>query len=114
MARRESRPPPNPMARPLAIVAFTTLGIVGVAALADWDGALDRFAKPLLLACAVAVALYTIRAVRLGWIATIGPYGQIWHYRRRGEPILFWLLVALYLGLAVPTGGYMGILLLDS
>lgn len=114
MARRKRKPPPNPLVRPLAIVGFSTLAIVLPAALFGFDGLLGWAAKPLMLACSLLVAAYTIAAIRLGWIATIDHFGRALHYDRSREPVLFWLLAVLYLGLALPTAYYLGILLLDT
>lgn len=99
--------PRNPASRWLAVVAFTTLGVVGVAAVLGLDGVMDLAAAPLLLACASMVIVYTAWCLYLGWIATIGPVGQVYHYQREKDPVLFWMLVALYLGLAGPTSWYM-------
>lgn len=112
MAKRSGKPPRNPAARWLAVVGFTTLGVVLLAVVFGLDGVMDRVAIPLLLACSLMVIVYTAFALASGWIATIGHVGQIYHYRRDKEPILFWLLVVLYLGLAGPTAGYMVSLLL--
>ena len=81
--------------------------VAGGLALLDWQRALDWTARPLLLACALAVIAYTAQALHLGWIATIGGVGQIYHYRRTDEPVLYWLLVGLYLVMAVPTAVYL-------
>ena len=106
------KPPRNPAARWLALVGFTTLGLVGVAAVFGLDRVMDLTAAPLLLACALMGIVYTAFALELGWIATIGHVGQIYHYQREKQPVLYWLLVVLYLGLAGPTAWYMVSLLL--
>lgn len=106
------KPPRNPVARWLAIASVATMAIVGVAAIFGLDALMDFTAKPLLLACALLVIAYTAFALKDGWIATVGHVGQIFHYQRDKEPVLFWLLVVLYLGLAGPTAWYMAVLLL--
>jgi hypothetical protein len=104
---RSSKPPRNPVSRWLAIAAFTTLGVVGVAAVFGLDELMERTALPLGILCSLLVIVYTAWSLNLGWIATIGHVGQVHHFQRAKEPILFWLLVVLYLVLAVPTATYM-------
>lgn len=111
MARRSRKPPRNPVARYLAIVGLTALVALGGSALLGWDRVLDFTAKPLLMTSAATVVAYTAVAIRLGWIATVGYVGQVFHYERAREPILFWMLVVLYLGMAIPTACYMAVLL---
>jgi len=106
MAKRRARPPGNPIRRPLAIAAFTTLALIGVATVLGLDSVMDRAAKPLVLACAVLVIAYTGWTLYLGRIATIGHLGQVYHYGRDTQPVWFWLLALLYLGLAGPTAWY--------
>lgn len=77
-----------------------------------FEALFDRAAKPLLLICAVLLIVYTAVAVYLGWIATIGHLGKVYHYERKKEAVLFWMLVILYLGFAGPTAWYMAVLLL--
>lgn len=101
------RPPRNPISRPLAWLSATTLVIAGGAAALDGQAVFNWIARPLLLTCALAVIAYTVQALRLGWIATVGAVGQIYHYRRSDEPVLFWLLAVLYLGLAIPSAAYL-------
>ncbi len=107
MNRTVGKPPRNPVAKPLAIMALTTLAIVGIAALFGLDAFMKRMVEPLLLASALTVIVYTAFALQLGWIATVGHVGQIHHFQRDKEPIVFWLLAVLYLGLAGPTAWYM-------
>lgn len=101
------RPPRNPVSRPLAWLSVITLIVTGGSAFLGWQPVFDWTARPMLLACALAVIAYTAQALRLGWIATIGGVGQIYHYRRADEPVLYWLLVALYLSMAIPTAIYL-------
>ena len=107
MTRRVGKPPRNPVAKPLTIVALATLAIVGIAAIFGLDAFMNRIVEPLLLACALTVIVYTAFALHLGWIATVGHVGQIHHFQRDKEPIMFWLLALLYLGLSGPTAWYM-------
>jgi hypothetical protein len=104
---RPARPPRNPISLPLAGLAVATLFVGALAMAFDGQPVILWAVKLLLLACALAAIAYTVQALRLGWIATIGGGGQVYHYRRAEEPILYWLLVVLYLALAVPTAGYL-------
>ncbi|MBY6203812.1 hypothetical protein [Halomonas denitrificans] len=101
------RPPRNPAGRPLAAIAFTTLGLLGIAAAFGLDAVLDWTASPLLILCALALIVYTAFALHSGWIATVGYRGQIDHFERSREPVIYWMLVLLYLGLAGPTAAYL-------
>ncbi|MGE5180974.1 MAG: hypothetical protein ACM31C_02885 [Acidobacteriota bacterium] len=104
---RHPRPPRNPVSLPLAGLAIATL-FVGVLAMAFDGQPVMRWAvRSLLLACALAAIAYTVQALRLGWIATIGGAGQVYHYRRADEPVLYWVLVVLYLALSLPTAWYL-------
>jgi hypothetical protein len=114
MARRSRKPPGNPAVRWLALAAFTTLLVAGGSAVFGWESALAWTVRPLLLACMVMVIVYSAFAIHLGWIATVGPVGQVYHVERSREPILFWFLALMYLGLAGPTAWYMAVLLLRS
>jgi hypothetical protein len=111
MARRARKPPRNPVSRYLAIAAFTTLAVVGVAALFDLDTVLGWTAVPLLLICSLLVIAYTAVAIHHGWIATVGHRGQIDHYERSTEPVSFWVLTVFYLGATGPAASYMVLLL---
>lgn len=104
---RPPRPPRNPFSRPLAWLGVITLIVAGGSAVLDWQQVLDWTARPLLLASALAVIAYTAQALKLGWIATIGGAGQVYHYRRADEPVLYWLLVVLYLAMALPSAIYL-------
>lgn len=97
----------NPISRPLAWLGVITLIVAGGSAVLDWQRVFDWAARPLLLACALTVIAYTVQALRLGWIASVGSVGQIYHYRKADEPVLFWLLVVLYLLMAFPTAIYL-------
>ena len=104
---RHPRPPRNPVSLPLAGLAAATL-LVGALAMAfDEQPVMQWAVRSLLLACALAAIAYTVQALRLGWIAAIGGGGQVYHYRRADEPVLYWLLVVLYLALTVPTAWYL-------
>ena len=84
----------------LGIVAFA---VTAAALMLDWPRVFDWVARPQLLASMLAVVAYTVQALRLGWIATVGGGEKILHYRRADEPALFWLLVVFYLVLAIPA-----------
>lgn len=81
--------------------------IAGGAAVLNWPSGFDGTARPLLLACALTVIAYTVQALRLGWVATIGHVGQIYHYRKSDDAVLYWLVVVLYLAMAVPSAFYL-------
>ena len=102
-----SKAPPNPMVWPLAISTFVTLGVAGVTLLLDVQGPLDWLFVPLALACFLSLLAYTFIAIRLGWIASIGHLGRVHHYERRKSPVAFWLLVMLYLIVAIPAAAYL-------
>jgi hypothetical protein len=104
---RPARPPRNAISMPLAWLAVTTLFVGALAMAFDGQPVILWAVQLLLLACALAAIAYTVQALRLGWIATIGGAGQVYHYRRADEPVLYWLLVVLYLALSVPTAGYL-------
>ena len=104
---RHVRPPRNAISLPLVWLAVSTLFVGALAMVFDEQPVMQWAVKSLLLASALAAIAYTVQALRLGWIATIGGAGQVYHYRRADEPVLYWLLVVLYLTLSVPTAGYL-------
>ena len=104
---RHVRPPRNPISLPLAWLAVSTLFVGALAMAFDGQPAVTWAVKLQLLACALAAIAYTVQALRLGWIATVGGAGQVYHYRRADEPVLYWLLVVLYLALSIPTAWYL-------
>lgn len=104
---RKARPPRNPVSRPLALAAFTTLGVVGLSAVFGLGSVLQYTALPLGMLCSALLIAYTVWGLRLGWIATVGHVGQIYHYQRAQEPILFWFLVVFYLVPSVLATAYM-------
>lgn len=112
MSRRRGKPPGNPAARPLSVIAIATLLICGTAAAFDLDAVLAWTAKPLVLLCMLAVIAYTAVAIHLGWIAVIGHLGRVEHYERARQPVMFWTLALVYLGVCGSTAGYMATLLL--
>lgn len=95
------------MVWPLAITTFLTLGVAGVTMLLDVQGSLDGLFLPLTLACFLSLLAYTLFAIRLGWIASIGHLGQVHYYERYKSPVAFWLLVTLYLLVAIPAVVYL-------
>lgn len=104
---RHVRPPRNAISLPLAWLVVSTLFVGALAMAFDGQPVMQWAVKLLLLACALAAIAYTVQALRLGWIATIGGAGQVYHYRRADEPVLYWLLVVFYLALSVPTAWYL-------
>jgi len=102
----------NPFSRYLAMAAFATLCVVGVSALVGWQQPLSIAVKPLAFVCAILVVAYTVFALRLGSIGLVSQRGQVYRYSRRKEPVLFFLVVLLYLALSLPTALYMGWLMI--
>ncbi|MCB0332741.1 MAG: hypothetical protein KDD55_04530 [Bdellovibrionales bacterium] len=102
----------NPVIKYLAVTSIGTLCFVGLTAFFKWEESLAMFVKPLILACSVLVMAYTLWAVRLGVVSTIGQRGQVYYYSRKKEPILFFLLVITYLVLATANFLYVSSLLL--
>lgn len=111
-SKRKSRQVKNPVTIYLAIVSIGSLCFVGVTSVMGWDNQLSFFAKPILLLCALLVVAYTLFALRLGSISSVGNYGQVHHYKKNKEPFFFFLLVIFYLVLSVPTALYMGYLMI--
>lgn len=102
-SRRLASIPRNRLARPLAVWSTITLMAVGLSMLIDvpWLTTLAIFWLPL--GCLLLVIGYTLIALRIGWIATVGHVGQIHHYQRSRQPIAYWLLSVLYLVVCVPA-----------
>lgn len=107
MSQSSRRPPRNPLAWPLAWLGMALL-VCGAAIGLNWTGEWAWVARPLLLANALVVLAYTGFALRQGWIATISSRGQVQHFQRRKQPVIYWLLVTFYLALALPTAIYLG------
>lgn len=99
--------PRNVMAKPLAIAATATLILTGVAALLDLWPTLGGFVTVLAWLSLVFVVVYTIVAIRDGWIGSIGHLGQIHHVERRKSPFFFWFLVVFYLAFTTPAVVYL-------
>lgn len=107
-----SRKPPkgvtrNPVALPLAVCSAITLVCGGVAALLDLETVVDWLLIPLAFACLVLLMAYTVMAIRIGWIGSIGHLGQVFHVERRASPVGFWLLATFYLVLTAPAAWYL-------
>lgn len=101
-----AKPPANPFTRYLFVVFLGTLvfAVLGIAL--ELHDLLDLLLLPLLLGCGLLGILYTAWAVRLGSIATVDRLGRVYHYSRKKEPVLFYLLVVLYLGVLLPATLY--------
>jgi hypothetical protein len=95
----------------MAAVSIAGLCLVGVTALIGRQDLLALIAAPLVFTCSLLVVLYTLFALRLGSISTIGGTGQVYLYTRKKEPIAFFFLAVFYLIVAVPSAIYTGCLL---
>ncbi|MEM7279600.1 MAG: hypothetical protein AAF385_15920 [Pseudomonadota bacterium] len=112
--RISSKIPSNPLAWPLAICAITNLALVGLSAVLNLHAlsTLAVYWMPLL--SLLLLIVYSLMAIRIGWIATVGHIGQIYHYERRKQPGFFWFLTGLYLTVSVPAVCYWLFRLLPS
>ena len=99
--------PRNPLALPLAICGFASLGLAGVAALLKFDLPLNLILLPMALACMLLLLGYTLFALRLGWITCVDHVGKLQHFQRQKSPVTYWFLVALYLLVSLPAGWYL-------
>ena len=109
-----SKIPSNPVAWPLAVCAIASLSLVGLSAVLKLDvlTTIALYWMPFL--CLLLRIAYTLMAIRIGWIATVGHIGQIYHYERQKQPGLFWFLAGLYLVVSIPSAGYWLVRLVPS
>lgn len=107
MSRRRRKPPRNPISMPLAVVSSASVVIVGLCVAFGLDELLDGIAIPLLLICMLFVIVYTGFAIAQGRIAIVGHVGQIYHFERASEPIVFWWLALAYLGTCGASAAYL-------
>ncbi len=78
-----------------------------VAAVFKIDLPLNLVLLPLVLACMLLLLGYTLFAIRLGWITTVGHVGQLHHFERKKSPVSYWFLAALYLTVSLLAGWYL-------
>lgn len=112
--RRSSKIPRNPLAWPLVVggLAFFLLG--GVVALLDPDGQLNGVFFTLLLGVLILLLAYTVMAIRIGWIASVGHLGRLHYFERSRDRVLFWFTAVLYLAVSLPSAWYLSDRILRS
>jgi len=94
---RTGRRPRNPLSLPLAVFSTVSLLTTGAAAILSLDSLMAWIAVPILLGASALLVMYTAFAIRLGWIASVGHAGQVYHCERAQQPICYWLLAVIYL-----------------
>ena len=101
-----SKIPSNAMARPLMVCAIVNLCLVGLSVIIDFEFLSSLAIYWLPPICFMLLIGYTVMAIRLGWVATVGHLGQIFHFQRAKQPVPFWFLVGIYLTFSIPATSY--------